>query len=69
MMNKKLDPEIPRGFVIASIKEGEEEGPVFFGPSSALAIYGKEWKFQTFTEEGLNSNVTDVLKLDIPKWC
>lgn len=51
VINKKLDAGDCPALLIETAKEGEE--PVVFGPNAVLINYGKGWKLQTVTAEGI----------------
>lgn len=46
-INRKLGPGAPPALHVEAVRDGEE--PVSFGPSAALADYGRGWRLQTVT--------------------
>ncbi|KAF8775651.1 hypothetical protein HU200_004430 [Digitaria exilis] len=44
-INRKLEPGSPPALHVEAVRDGEE--PVSFGPSAALADYGRGWRLQT----------------------
>ncbi|RLN38968.1 uncharacterized protein C2845_PM01G28200 [Panicum miliaceum] len=48
-INRKLDPGALPALHVEAFKDGEE--PVSFGPSAALADYGRGWRLQTVTAQ------------------
>ncbi|CAD6250472.1 unnamed protein product [Miscanthus lutarioriparius] len=48
-INRKLEPRAPPALHVEAIRDGEE--PVSFGPSAALADYGRGWRLQTVTAQ------------------
>ncbi|TKV91350.1 hypothetical protein SEVIR_9G090700v4 [Setaria viridis] len=48
-INRKLDPGAPPALHVEAVRDGEE--PVSFGPSAALADYGRGWRLQTVTAQ------------------
>lgn len=46
-INRKLGPLAPPALHVEAVRDGEE--PVSFGPSAALADYGRGWRLQTVT--------------------
>ncbi|WVZ60530.1 hypothetical protein U9M48_010540 [Paspalum notatum var. saurae] len=49
-INRKLEPGAPPALHVEAVRDGqEEEEPVSFGPSAALADYGRGWRLQTVT--------------------
>jgi hypothetical protein len=48
-INRKLDPGAPPALHVKAVRDGEE--PVSFGPSAALADYGRGWRLQTVTAQ------------------
>lgn len=50
-INRKLTAGTLPALYIEAVKEGEE--PVIFGPRTVLVNYGRGWKLQTVTEEGI----------------
>ncbi|XP_066337088.1 uncharacterized protein [Miscanthus floridulus] len=48
-INCKLEPGAPPVLHVETIRDGEE--PVNFGPSAALADYGRGWRLQTVTAQ------------------
>ncbi|KAJ1293608.1 hypothetical protein BS78_01G081500 [Paspalum vaginatum] len=51
-INRKLAPGAPPALHVEAVRDGaEEEEPVSFGPSAALADYGRGWRLQTVTAQ------------------
>ncbi|KAG2535224.1 uncharacterized protein LOC120690107 [Panicum virgatum] len=48
-INRKLEPGSPPALHVEAVRDGEE--PVSFGPSAALADYGRGWRLQTVTAQ------------------
>ena len=48
-INRKLEPGAPPALHVEAVRDGEE--PVSFGPSAALADYGRGWRLQTVTAQ------------------
>nr|CAB3498212.1 unnamed protein product [Digitaria exilis] len=48
-INRKLEPGGPPALHVEAVRDGEE--PVSFGPSAALADYGRGWRLQTVTAQ------------------
>ncbi|CAN6315265.1 unnamed protein product, partial [Urochloa humidicola] len=49
-INRKLEPGAPPALHVEAVRDdGEEQEPVSFGPSAALADYGRGWRLQTVT--------------------
>ncbi|CAN6303551.1 unnamed protein product, partial [Urochloa humidicola] len=49
-INRKLGPGAPPALHVEAVRDdGDEEEPVSFGPSAALADYGRGWRLQTVT--------------------
>ncbi|CAN6286831.1 unnamed protein product [Urochloa humidicola] len=48
-INRKLEPGAPPALHVEAVRGGGEEEPVSFGPSAALADYGRGWRLQTVT--------------------
>ncbi|CAD6212740.1 unnamed protein product [Miscanthus lutarioriparius] len=48
-INGKLEPGAPPVLHVEAVRDGEE--PVSFGPSAALADYGRGWRLQTVTAQ------------------
>ena len=48
-INRKLEPVAPPALHVEAVRDGEE--PVSFGPSAALADYGRGWRLQTVTAQ------------------
>ncbi|CAL4935937.1 unnamed protein product [Urochloa decumbens] len=47
-INRKLEPGAPPALHVEAVRDDGEE-PVSFGPSAALADYGRGWRLQTVT--------------------
>ncbi|XP_066341391.1 uncharacterized protein [Miscanthus floridulus] len=48
-INRKLEPGAPSALHVEAVRDDEE--PVSFGPSAALADYGRGWRLQTVTAQ------------------
>ncbi|CAL4927341.1 unnamed protein product [Urochloa decumbens] len=49
-INRKLEPGAPPALHVEAVRDDGEE-PVSFGPSAALADYGRGWRLQTVTAQ------------------
>ncbi|OEL28277.1 hypothetical protein BAE44_0010704 [Dichanthelium oligosanthes] len=49
-INRRLEPGAPPALHVEAVRDDGEE-PVSFGPSAALADYGRGWRLQTVTAQ------------------
>ena len=57
LINRKLKGTVVAASHIEAVKDGKEEEPIAFGPTSLLSNFGEGWKLQTVTLTDLSSEV------------
>ncbi|KAG4959826.1 hypothetical protein JHK87_036459 [Glycine soja] len=55
LINRKLKGTVVAASHIEAVKDGKEEEPIAFGPTSLLSNFGEGWKLQTVTLTDLSS--------------